>query len=150
MSGVIVADASCLIGLDNISKLQTLTKLYSDILIPPAVRMEFGKDLPFAQIISPQDKELIRSLSIMLGAGESEAIALAIEKATSIILDDKKARSVAEGMGLNSIGTVGILIKAKLGNHIHSLEFTLNDLENEGFFVSSSVKQQALKMVGEN
>jgi predicted nucleic acid-binding protein len=121
MSSVIVADASCLIGLDNINRLPILAKLYTEILLPPAVSMEFGNPISFARIVVPSDKDLVRSLSILLGAGESEAIALAIEKKVQVILDDKKARGIAEEMGLMPIGTVGILLKAKIANHISSL-----------------------------
>ena len=104
MNPVIVADASCLIGLQNCGKLDILPKIYSEILIPPAVAREFGDVVSFARITSPTDDYLVRSLRFILGSGESEAIALAMELQSAIILDDKKARSVAEGMGLSPRG----------------------------------------------
>jgi len=106
MEPIIVSDASCLIGLSNIGKLDILSKLYSRILIPPAVEKEYGDIVPQAEVIAPSDMNIVRSLGLFLGAGESEAIALAIELDTAIILDDKKARSFPEGMGLHPIGTV--------------------------------------------
>lgn len=42
----IVADASCLIVLENIGELNLLQKLYSEIFITEEVRTEFGLDLP--------------------------------------------------------------------------------------------------------
>jgi predicted nucleic acid-binding protein len=149
MEPVIVSDASCLIGLSNIGKLDILSRLYSRVLIPPAVQKEFGDIVPLAEVIAPSDNDLVRSLGLFLGAGESEAIALAIELGTAIILDDKKARSVAEGMGLHPIGTVGILLHAKDEQLIQSVKEAIHELELNGFYVSAAVKQQAIRLAGE-
>ena len=113
------------------------------------MHFEFGNDLPFVKIISPLDKNLVKSLALMLGAGESEAITLAIEKESPIILDDKKARTVAENMGLHTIGTAGIIIKAKLEGLIPSVKDVIAELENVGFYISNSVKQEALRITSE-
>jgi predicted nucleic acid-binding protein len=149
MEPAIVSDASCLIGLSNIGKLHILSKLYSKVIIPPAVEREYGGRVPFAEVIAPSDNDLVRSLGLFLGAGESEAIALAIELSTTIILDDKKARTTAEGMGLHPVGTVGILLRAKRERLIQSLTHTIDELEQNGFYVSASVKQQAIILAGE-
>ena len=149
MESIIVSDASCLIGLSNIGKLDILPKLYSRIFIPPAVEKEYGDRVPFVEVIAPLDVNLVHSLELFLGAGESEAIALAIELSTTIILDDKKARTAAEGMGLQPIGTTGIIILAKREGLIQSLTSTIEELESTGFYISASVKQQALKLAGE-
>jgi predicted nucleic acid-binding protein len=149
MESAIISDASCLIGLSNIGKLDILSKLYSKVIIPPAVEREYGNHVPFTEVIRPSDNDLVRSLGLFLGAGESEAIALALEWSAAIILDDKKARSVAEGMGLRPVGTVGILLLAKRERLIQSLTQTIDELEKNGFYVSASVKQQAIKLAGE-
>lgn len=149
MNTVIVSDTSCLIGLHNIGKLDLLSKLYSRVLIPPSVVREFGNTVPFAEILSPIDTDLVQSLRLLVGPGESEAIALAVEHHTAIILDDKRARMVAEGMGLKQIGTVGILMQAKRKKLIPTLNDVLNELETKGFFVSTAIKEEALRIVGE-
>ena len=52
------------------------------------------------------------SLRSQVGWGESEAIALALElEDVTILLDDKKARRLAEQFGLPITGTVGMLLK---------------------------------------
>jgi predicted nucleic acid-binding protein len=149
MEPAIVSDASCLIGLSNIGKIDILSKLYSKVIIPPAVEREYGGHVPFTEVIAPSDNDLVRSLGLFLGAGESEAIALAVELDAAIILDDKKARTVAEGMGLHPVGTVGILLLAKREQLIHSLTQTIDELERNGFYISAGVKQQAIKLAGE-
>jgi uncharacterized protein len=62
MEPAIVSDATCLIGLNNIGKLDLLPKLYSKVIIPPAVEREYGSQVPFAEVISPSDINLVRSL----------------------------------------------------------------------------------------
>lgn len=58
--------------------------------------------------------ELVRPLSILLDPGEAEAIALATGLPDcTVLLDDAQARRVAERFGVNRIGTLGILRKAK-------------------------------------
>jgi len=84
-----------------------------------------------------------------LGAGESEAIALAIELSAAIILDDKKARTVAEVMGLHPVVTVVFLLLAKRERLIQSLTRTIGELEQNGFYISTALKQQAIRLAGE-
>ncbi|OUL20145.1 nuclease, partial [Nostoc sp. RF31YmG] len=49
-----------------------------------------------------------------LDDGEREAIALALETGEQrILLDEREARQVAENLGLQAIGTLGILLLAK-------------------------------------
>jgi predicted nucleic acid-binding protein len=149
MEPAIISDASCLIGLNNIGKLDILSKLYSNVIIPPAVEREYGGKVPFVEVIAPSDNDLVRSLELFLGAGESEAIASAIELSTPIILDDKKARTVAEGMGLHPVGTIGILLRAKHEGLIQSLTQTINELEQKSFYVSAAISEQAIRLAGE-
>ena len=49
-------------------------------------------------------------LHLGLGAGEDEAISLAVElRDAALLMDDRKARTVAEGRDLLTIGTIAIL-----------------------------------------
>jgi predicted nucleic acid-binding protein len=61
----------------------------------------------------PSDVSLTSALTMLVDQGEAEAIALAVETDSRIILDDSKARSVARNLGLAVIGTIGVLVKAK-------------------------------------
>jgi predicted nucleic acid-binding protein len=144
---VVVADTSCLIGLHKMGRLELLPALYTDIFIPPAVLDEFANALPFAKVVMPSDINLTRSLRLILGAGESEAISLALEQNCPIILDDKRARQIATGMGLSHIGTVGILVKAKQKALIPSLAQALTELEANGFYISEELRTEALRLV---
>lgn len=145
----VVADSTCLIGLERIGKLNILPALFEPIAIPNEVEREFGIFLPWLKTETPKNFALISSLKILVDDGEAEAIALALEKNCKVILDDKQARSVANRLGLEVIGTVGILIKAKENGLIDSIKNWLDALDANGFRLSKSLKEEALKIVNE-
>lgn len=149
MKEPIVADSTCLIGLERTGKLDILPELFEPIFIPNEVEKEFGVSLSWLKTETPTNLALVSSLKILVDDGEAEAIALALEKNCKIILDDKQARSVAKRMGLEVIGTVGLFIKAKQNNLIDLLKPVLDDLDANGFRLSENLKREALKIVQE-
>lgn len=150
MSQKIVSDSACLIGLERIGHLEILPSLFtSPILIPPAVQMEFGVMLPWLKVEPIADMGLVLSLEMLVDEGEAEAIALAYQLNTIIILDDQKARKVARNLGVLYKGTISILIKAKQAGIISSVKPLINDLEFNGFYLSQSLKQEAIKLADE-
>lgn len=87
---------------------------------------------------------------MQIDKGESSAIALAMEMSEStIILDDYKARKVAERLGLNYTGTIGIIIKAKLEGIIPSIKPILTKIKQTDFHISKELELIALKEAGE-
>ncbi len=75
-----------------------------------------------------------RILRASLGAGESEAIRLALEmKARLLILDDRPTRRLAQALGLPIIGTMGILLAAKQRNFITAIRPNLDALLQHDF-----------------
>jgi hypothetical protein len=73
-------------------------------------------------IIEKPTQELLSPLSILLDPGEAEAVALAMSLPEStVLLDDAQARRVAERFGVNRIGTLGILRRAKKQGWLMSL-----------------------------
>ena len=49
---------------------------------------------------------------VRLGQGEIEAIALAKEHQSLLLIDEVYARAIAEQMGLQTVGSLGILVEA--------------------------------------
>jgi predicted nucleic acid-binding protein len=74
-------------------------------------------------------------LQLHLGGGESEAISLAVEcGADFLILDDLKARQIAEEFGLSVVGTVAVLYKsAEKGLLGENIQTVLERLHQAGF-----------------
>jgi len=79
--------------------------------------------------------------------GESEAIALALEHNCTVGLDDRIARSKARSLGLNIIGTLGILRKAYDNNLIskNQLIDSIRKLKDLGFRISDTVIRELIE-----
>ena len=74
-----------------------------------------------------------------LGKRESEVITLAYETGIKLIVDDLKARKVAETLDLNFTGTIGILLKAERLKLIESAYDKTKELRSKGFYVSDQL-----------
>lgn len=87
---------------------------------------------------------------MQIDKGESSAIALALETANcTLILDDYKARKIAEQLQISYTGTIGVLIKAKLIGLIPSIRPLLEKIRQTNFRVSFEIEVQALKEANE-
>lgn len=141
---MIVSNAGPLIHLARISKLRLLKDLFGEVVIPYAVKEEVvergkGKGKADAFLIEEEIKEgwIVTAEDVDMGeiaerAGIEEAEAIAIAQARRkrcpVLLDDIAARSFAFSLGLEVVGSVGVLIKAtKTG--IVSKEEALDALE---------------------
>lgn len=149
MKEPVVTDSTCLVGLERIGRLDLLPVLFEPILSPPEVHREFGISLSWLSVEAPTDQVLVAALKILVDDGEAEAIALACERGWRIILDDRQARFVARRLGVSTIGTVGILVKAKRSGIIPSLKTLLSELEANGFYLNDVLKEEALRLAGE-
>ncbi len=149
MKGPVVADSTCLIGLERIGRLDLLEALFDPVIVPPGVKQEFGGAHQWLTVQTPANVALVASLRMLVDDGEAEAIALAYEKRCRIILDDQHARSVARRLELPIIGTVGILVKAKRERIISAVNPLLVDLAEKGFRMSEALKEEALRLAGE-
>jgi hypothetical protein len=139
-----------------------LSALYSEILIPKAVYeevVEAGRGRPgskevreakWIKTVAVKGKTAVLLLRSSLGAGESEAIVLAMEmKADLILLDDRKATKIAESMGLKKAGTIGTLIAAKRRGLIPSVTLLLDQLLAVGVRISRRLYRYAQQLAGE-
>ena len=89
-------------------------------------------------------------MELQIDRGESSAIALALETPNStVILDDYKARKIAERLGITLTGTIGVIIKAKLNGTIPSVKPLLEKIKQTNFRLSAEIEAQALKEANE-
>ena len=107
--------------------------------------------LKWVKVIEVRDEIAVKRLSSILDLGESEAIIIAKElNANLLIIDERKGRKIAEQEGLEIIGLVGVLIRAKVEGHITNLKPVLDELIDEiGFRVSRRLYDMVLNQVGE-
>jgi len=76
-----------------------------------------------------------------LGPGESEAIALALERNLMLLADDLPARKCAHDLGIKTLGTLGI-IEAAAVRKIIDFEEYYGRLAGLGFYVSEALLQE--------
>jgi len=120
-NGLVIADSGPIFSLALIDKLNILTALFDDVKIPQAVWNEitYDKTKPDYQKLHDFFKDKTRQISgineltFVMDYGESEAIILFRElHADFLLIDNKKARSIAESLNVNCIGIIGLLATA--------------------------------------
>ena len=150
---IIVSNASPIIALQRIGQLDLLPALLGRLIIPPAVRREVFGSTPLPQWI--EEMALTQPLAsqvlmAQLGAGETEAIALAMElNASRLLLDDLPARRLANLLNLKVLGTLGLLVRAKEQGLIVEVSPFLDALEVQDFRVSERLRRVVLIQASE-
>lgn len=153
---------SCLISL---GRLDLLSILFEEVLIPDAVveelkqhpRFDAQEQLQTAlsegilKIHSVSNFSMRSAMMLDLDPGESEAICLTIEQeADSVFIDEKDGRKMARRMGLDCKGTIWLLSQAKKQGQIASLRDALNTLvQKHAFALDSALIDESCKRVEE-
>lgn len=156
---IVVSDTSPLLNLAVIGQLELLHLLYGDI--PQAVYDELvdtGADMPGSNTIQStswitvkhvENRLLVASLKLQLDEGEAEALATELE-ADLLLVDERKARAVADHLGLKFTGLLGVLVEAKYKEHIANIKPLLNLLISQaGFWIAPTLYEYILETVGE-
>lgn len=155
----IVSNASPLVNLARIGKLDLLLELYGELAIPSAVWREVvveGSGQPGADKVENAawikthvvaNEHLVRALRQELDAGEAEAIALALEiEAELLLMDERLGREIARHLGLRYTGLIGVLIEAKHKGIVSAIKPHLDALRNiAGFRVSDALYTRVLR-----
>lgn len=151
MPKTIISDTSCFIILTRIDELDLLHKVYGQIITTLDIATEYGDPLPeWVEIAAVADKYKQQLLEMQIDKGESSAIALALETpGSTVILDDYKARKIADQLGIMFTGTLGVIIKAKLKGVIPSVKPLLEKIKMTDFRLSLDIELQALKEANE-
>jgi uncharacterized protein len=160
---MVVSNTGPIVALAKADHLALLRILYGEVLIPPAVHRELlAKAGPEAQriddglagflrvtpITSPSEE--VDRLTSGLGAGEQQAICLALETGDLLVLDDRAGRKAASQLGIAITGVVGVLLKAKQDGHLPMVRPVLEIIRRHGYWFSDAVVETAMRMAGES
>jgi len=160
---IVVSNTTPLIGLASIQRFDLLRQLFGEIYIAQAVYDEAvvaGREAGGAKrevtaatwikTVSVKDRLAVEVLLDELDLGEAETIVLAREiGADWVLMDEKKGRRKLTQLGLNKIGTVGILLKAKQSGLLPTIRPELERLRRQGFSLSQAVIDAVLQQAGE-
>lgn len=155
--GPFVADAGPPIALAQIDRLDLLYRLFSEIVVPPAVVREVAPTLPHLPpwiverpLSLPLDRAIVWAAP---DPGESEATSLALERAApGVVLDDRRARRLAHSPGLHVVGTLDVLLLAKRRGPIPvpAVRSEIEALDAVRFRFGRDVAQSVLADAGED
>ncbi len=160
-----VSNTSPISNLAVIGRLDLLKSQFSEIWIPESVSKELGAhpdpvalaaiqdvlDKGWVRRASPSASPLLSLLSLHLHRGEAEAIALAVDlHADVVMIDEQEGRELAAQAGLQVIGVLGILLRAKREGQIPALKPEIQSLRRKGrFFIAPLLEAKVLAAAGE-
>lgn len=158
---MIVADTSVLAAFSGIRRLDIISVLFEQALVPKAVCRELvdegigwveARDIQAAladglwvttvEVHPNVQAERFRS---RLGAGELEVISLAGDRTLLAAIDDLDARRVAEQLGVKVIGSLGILGRAKRAGLIEEIRPLLFQMQKNGIRFGRSLVENFLE-----
>ena len=156
---IVISDTTPIISLMKVNQLELLQQLFDVVYIPTAVYKELTENEAYpieAQIVKDsgflfvEKAENEKSVAILrnltgLDAGESEAIILADEKQSDVLLiDENKGRQVAKKMGITITGTIGILMQAFDERMLtrEEVEECIEHLKESGIRISEKLYQE--------
>jgi uncharacterized protein len=160
-----VSNSSPLIHLSRLGKLAYARRAFSSVAIPPAVRVEtiargksegYGDALLLEELekegwlktceLSPRSAAVAKGLSDAVGAGEAEAIALALERKERLFMDDLKGRRAAEFYGVETTTTLGLMLELLAVKALTKVDYKSN-VKNYGSqgWISGDIIQEFIE-----
>lgn len=156
---IVVSDTTPIISLMKAGQLELLRQLFGVVYIPEAVYRELTDNEAFSEEVRMvQECEFLyvqkvdngKSVTILqnftgLDAGESEAIILADEMNSDVLLmDEHKGWQVAKKLGITITGTIGILTQAFDEGMLtkEDVERCIERLQESGIRISEKLYQR--------
>ena len=156
----IVSNATPLIYLAKIGRLQLLRSLFDEVVIPIEVKQEV---VDAGKLLGQKDAFVIEKaieegwlkvlrvgllkIPISLGKGETAVISLAVrKKVEQVLIDETAGRTAAKLMGLKPRGTVYVLLRSLKKRAIDLDEFLdiMNQLAQRGFRLREQLYLEAI------
>ncbi len=155
---IVVSNTSPIISLARIEQLKLLNQLFAEILIAgpvyselvaqPASALELNST-PWIKVHELTDNALLAQWrkQFRLGRGELSTILLAKELSVDLaIIDEKKARQLAQRENLRVVGTLGILEESYRRKHIHDLRMCYQSLLSTGTYIDRRLLNMSLQI----
>lgn len=160
---LVVADAGPLIIFGKTCGIGVIRAVVDEILVPPAVVAECTAHLGLPGAVAIRkaiDGGLLTVLDavavagtgpdlLLLDDGEKEAIAAAHACQCPVLMDEAIGRGVAKKLGVQTIGSLGILLAAKQRGAILAVAPIIEDWRAGGYFLGERLVAELLMRAGE-
>ena len=156
---LVVADSSALVALATCGALNVLTRLYDEIRVPQAVYDEVvvpekAQSVVLSSFLAGRVTDVDMTKWIVapggLGQGEIEAMALYKQlSAAALLIDDRRARAVAEYNQIVCIGALGVLLLAKHKGAIQQVAPYVERLRSSSLHYGEALLARVLSLAGE-
>ncbi len=158
-TGLIVADAGPLIALAVGDVLRPCVRMLGGLNVPEPVLLECLADAsaPGAMLIEQAQQDglftviaqselapLDAAFAEGLGTGEIAVLSYAAQHQLLALIDERRARHVAQRLQVPVIGSGTLLVQLKHQGLLHSVRPVFDAWHRHGYFVSDAVKQSIL------
>lgn len=163
-------DATTLVGLGTIGKLDLLTAFDGDLAVLPAVRDEVTSEPASTNLARFLDAAPVRTDPPGDAARDRQAMALldepsangdvrlvaavlehtAADEPVAVVSDDRRHRTVARGLGARVTGTIGAVVRA-VDEGLPAEEGTaiVRRLDDHGLHMTAELRERAYELVEE-
>lgn len=162
MAGLVISDASPIIGLARVDGLDWLKQLFGQVWIPAQVETELLRgratedqavirDAVDSGVLNIWSDPIEPVIAVELDQGESACIHLALTHHGSLLLMDERAgRAVARENKIAMAGTAAVIGQARMRQLIPSARDVFERLLQGDFRISPEVIRSVLRQVGED
>lgn len=160
---LLVADSGPLIALARLGLLALPRQLFAEVLVTATVwdevtgapeRSEHADLLVARQqgwLAVVEDPSVVPAVfnDPRLDDGERSALALSLARDCDVLIDERRGRLVAEAAGLNVVGTLGLLVRARQLGLVGPVRPLAERLLHSGYHLSQALVDRALVALGE-
>ena len=163
---LLVADAGPLIALAVAGVLPQTIGLYKTLRVPQAVIDECTAtpDAPGAAAIRTALSGKRPGLTVIaeseiapldpvyaqgLGSGEVAVLAYAAQHGHIALIDDRRARAIAQRLNIVTVGSGAVLLALKANGRVDSIRPALEAWQAHGYFVTPAIVGELLRRAGE-
>lgn len=162
-AALLVADSGPLIALARLRLLWLPARLFGEAPVTSAVWHEVALDpgrsewpaLDAARragqlrVVDDPIERPPASEQTRLDPGERSAIAPALARGAAVLMDEKRGRAVAAGLGLQVLATLGPLVRARDAGMVQRVRPLADMLPRSGYHLSRPLLEHLLAAIGE-
>lgn len=159
---LLVADSGPIIALARLQLLWLPARLERELLVTGSVWTEVTRapargELPMLQaalssgwltVLPDTGLTDARLAAVQLDEGELAALSLALQRGAAVLIDELRGRTVAAQLGLDVVGTLGLLLIARERGLVGSLRPLVELLKGSGYFLAHRLVSHVLANEG--